>query len=898
MGVKTLNDETPSTKYVFNRKAGRSLIERRPVFSPDGESILIIVENVVRVYNIQTGDCIRTLETEGSINELVAVQFLEDEDYNLYGCSDSGLITTWTWEHGAVLREVQLQIPNFVKVCTFNLINSNECFVTSLNMTTLQVYLARHSIKNGSLGCHYINTNVPYFEVMCVAIGWCFGDRFAAITNGTKILYIQNLYKPHLRTEIHSQNEFRILSVAAHHRENMIAITDTLGRVTILRGNLYDYRQIAREVLHWHALPPFASCFSTEGNYLITGGLEKVLVKWTLGTLAQKAHEKIFIPRLPGFIRYITANNSHIAVTLSNNSVVIASSLMYVETTILECGGLSPVCRALGASLVYYRPMSALLMPGRTGYLQLYSTVTNKVLYNIDITQVNSLTSERHNLIPLELEVTCAAISADGSWLVTSEYRNDGVNYPEEKLKFFAAKTIKSRPFGLNTCVDLSHGGCRVVSLALNNKGEFCVSSGTDQKFRIWKRETTQHHEKRTQQYIKTTGWYCLTACYYSSGIAYHLRNPVHNKFKVGKNLHANEVVNYPYMKEITYDDVIKTIFNIHKNVGQTLVDKRVAERKGPNEFSMGGVAISQDGSLIAAWFGCKLTLWDSHLCNLRTTLSHPALRPKGVNVQFGNNDAAHYLVCTTNKCLAVWSLLSLTIKWMVQIETTCLVSDPYSNKMAMLTTNNDVYVFSPHSSIPILVQKGLLDPAAGVCNYCAFGSSSPDTVRLYVMRNDSEIYCLEPEKSEEGRLEVISRRNLPPSAFSALMAEQTLYDVKSFTNTATQELNKAALANTAISQFLSAAPHMVPPVSMLCPLFLQHISGYKEVEQSDDEEGPMEVDLPTSDDEDLPAKSTRTPKPALLWAPSYEQVKEKRLKKMLRDPLLDLDLTSSVFGV
>lgn len=68
-------------------------------------SIAIIVENIVRVYNIQTGDCVRTLETESPINELITIQFPQNEDYNLYGCSDRGTITIWTWENGAVLRE-------------------------------------------------------------------------------------------------------------------------------------------------------------------------------------------------------------------------------------------------------------------------------------------------------------------------------------------------------------------------------------------------------------------------------------------------------------------------------------------------------------------------------------------------------------------------------------------------------------------------------------------------------------------------------------------------------------------------------------------------------------------------------------------------------------------------
>lgn len=252
---------------------------------------------------------------------------------------------------------------------------------------------------------------------------------------------------------------------------------------------------------------------------------------------------------------------------------------------------------------------------------------------------MNNIPPERQNLFPLETEVTCAAISADGSWFVTSEYRNDGVNYPEEKLKFWAAQTNDTSPFKLNTCVNLSHGGCNVVALALNNKGEFCVSSGTDQKFRIWKRDST------LQKHRKKVVWGCLTACYYSSGVAHFLSNPVLNNFKTSEMLTPGKVEELPYMKMSgNKNDIIKKIMNVHKE--RKLVNPNVIDRffVKDDEFAMGGVAISQDGSLIAAWFGSKLTLWDTHLCNLRTTLSHPALRPKGIHVQFGNNDAAHYV--------------------------------------------------------------------------------------------------------------------------------------------------------------------------------------------------------------------------------------------------------------
>lgn len=100
----------------------------------------------------------------------------------------------------------------------------------------------------------------------------------------------------------------------------------------------------------------------------------------------------------------------------------------------------------------------------------------------------------------------------------------------------------------------------------------------------------------------------------------------------------------YPYLREVAEDDVVIKLKNIHKE--NSLIDSNVLSSgmKRDDDSDMGGVAISQDGSLIAAWFGCKLTLWDSHLCNIRTTLAHPALRPKGIQVKFGSHDASHYV--------------------------------------------------------------------------------------------------------------------------------------------------------------------------------------------------------------------------------------------------------------
>ncbi|XP_063536357.1 WD repeat-containing protein 75 [Cydia strobilella] len=891
MVVKIHKPNQEPTKYTLTRKAGRSIIDHRPVFSPDEQSLVVIVENIVRVYSVQTGDLVRTLEADTDIDELIGICFDKD-GYNLYGCSRCGMLITWTLESGTVLREFKLKVDNR-KVTTFDLVDSERCFITSVGKENL-ICLATYYLKIGVLVAEYKSKDIPYFGSVRVAIGWCNRDRFAAISNLTKFLFIQNLDKAHVHAYHSNYNEFRILDVATHHTEPAVAVVDTLGRATIFRGNLFHYQEVAREVLHWHFLPAFAVRFSPSGGYLITGGMEKVLVKWSIANLSNIAGAKDLIPRLPGIVRYIAVSPSNIAITLSNNSVVIANAQMRVHCTIVECGGLSFVARSTGGALVYQKPTGCLFMGGRPGHLQMYSTKTDKMLFNLDITQTNSIPSEsKHNLIPLETEVTCAAMNSLGTWLVTSEYRHDGVLYPEERLKFWSAQTgpNSSVPFKLATCVNLSHGGSRVVSIALNGQATFCVTAGTDQKFRIWKRT-------QIQMFNKPKGaWYCFTACYYSSGVAQFSTSSVYNDIKKFEVKNLFEKVELPYMKVVgKKDDLILRIMNMHK---QSTGTQKLESVEVDSETEMGGVAISQDGSLIAAWFGCKLTLWDTHLCNMKTTLSHPALRPKGKHVQFGSHDAAHYLVCTTENCLAVFSLLSLSVKWLVRIRPTCLVADVHSNKMAIVTDQNDVIVFNPHSSVPIVKQNRVLDPRTGVINVCTFVQSAKYEARLYLIRNDSEIYCLEPEQSKKGQLEVISHMNLPTSNFGALLAEQQVSEVTPAQAGDLEELNQDALGSGAIQQFLSAAPHMLPPVSLICTDFLEHISGQEMSEDQDEtDKSIMEVDPQSSDDDIEEVKQTQDEPKTQLWTPNYEAIKKKRLKKILTTPLLREDAAGAIFGL
>lgn len=93
----------------------------------------------------------------------------------------------------------KLRLSNNIKLRTFDLIDSNECCITSSSDQKL-LSLSTYSVKTGELLYEYNHTRPTYCDMVCVSLGWCNGDRYAALTNGTKLLYIQNLQQPHIKT--------------------------------------------------------------------------------------------------------------------------------------------------------------------------------------------------------------------------------------------------------------------------------------------------------------------------------------------------------------------------------------------------------------------------------------------------------------------------------------------------------------------------------------------------------------------------------------------------------------------------------------------------------------------------------------------------------------------------
>lgn len=314
-------------------------------------------------------------------------------------------------------------------------------------------------------------------------------------------------------------------------------------------------------ILHWHRDAVSSVKFSRDGNYLISGGSETVLVLWQLET-----GHRSFLPHLTSEIERIVVNptGNRYAVQMGDNSIIVLS------TTELK-----PIANFAGLQLPVrpnsdkYRPglattkTVAALHPQRTKemlltvpstqpktagditsrpFLQTFDLqtarhITRQALTRNNVTDFN-LGPERTPIIPPD--VVLLAIARDGRWLATvdewtppmsdvahlateAETADDvQMRRREVYLKFWLWDD-EAQTWTLSTRVDEPHarvsggrstaGAGRVFGLVADPARLGFVSVGEDSAVKIWRPKRRTRHgvamtNARGEEEIE---WVCRT---------------------------------------------------------------------------------------------------------------------------------------------------------------------------------------------------------------------------------------------------------------------------------------------------------------------------------------------------------------------------------------------------
>ncbi|TMW69027.1 hypothetical protein Poli38472_001183 [Pythium oligandrum] len=452
-----------------------------------------------------------------------------------------------------------------------------------------------------------------------------------------------------------------VTCVALHPRTLEFSVGDALGQIfRFLKGGASDAK------LHWHSHAVRCLTYSPDGNFLLSGGEENVLVSWHL-----ESGRRAYLPRRSAPLTAIAARvdgTAGYAVTLQDNVLFQYNPITREEEW--QCMGLA----RSGESATYTQPWREIVFDPLThaiplngvstaGMLQFYEPYKDRVLFSVPLTERNQVTRTEDEVMP-QILAEQIAFSVDGMELVTlhravypdEEEEEEEDDEQEQALRFW--KRRENGSFYVHTAIDAPHGGSRVSAMAYSPSpyNECVVTGDVNGEFKVWKKTTVvtaasaQGNNPQKQQpqqitnEVSTTVWHC-----------------------------------------------------------QSVVKFR--------ESAISTIAFAKDGSLLAVAYGHLLTLWDISTMALRGVLS--SADGQRIKRVLFPSASSPYVVVLTDDELQVWNLLTLSLWWRYVISSTaqCLLSPTKPGRdefVVALQIEKEyvVLVFKPESAVPVQIQR------------------------------------------------------------------------------------------------------------------------------------------------------------------------------------------------
>ncbi|CAL4073326.1 unnamed protein product, partial [Meganyctiphanes norvegica] len=482
MAVKSKHSRAPEQNFKINvvQKDGDILVDQKPVLSSDSRILLVASGCDVKVFSTG-GEVIQELVGHKEKTLCFALKVSPGE----MRCSKVNSFFVQANLHISIkkgAKKIELKIPEDIK--NSRLISSHVGPISK----SLYITVKAGSAKTGNLVMFSPKKDNKYVakiiskgvELGTNKVTVSFNEKFVAMLQ-LGFLTIKALVG---NVKVRHKYENNLLCVVSHPCEEVIATGDSLGQIILWYNALQETP--TKKVLHWHTLPIADLAFSASGGELYSGGGECVLVKWQL-----TEDRRYFLPRLGSRINLITTDttNQYLVLSMADNALHLVSAKEFkLEGVIQGLAVTSGNKEPFAAGLVYDSNTQAVITNGKIGHLQFYDVHTSKQLYNLDITLTNYITPERHEEL-INTDVEKVAVTANGKWMATVEYRNDFKTSLELRLKFWNFVT-KDQSWNLNTCIELPHdkyvNGLSFQKPRKNTDEPLCVTCSEDGKFKLW----------------------------------------------------------------------------------------------------------------------------------------------------------------------------------------------------------------------------------------------------------------------------------------------------------------------------------------------------------------------------------------------------------------------------
>ncbi|OMJ21210.1 WD repeat-containing protein 75 [Smittium culicis] len=431
-------------------------------FSSDNKYFYTHTSKCIRMYRVDNSELVGKISYSSRLDyELISAIYSRDPDsgrYVIVAVFSNKKILIYDAKLLTFIHEHSL---DHSPSCVASSINEDYFFYsfTSPNNDTTSYHVSKVSIfesfsKKTELEVAQLPNKIAQFDYSC--------DGAYLFMLSDSSLYFLEIYGSTLKVEgpiLTKLTKFKPSSVDP----KIVIGCDTIGRILIINNIFGPKRRIATSALHWHSNPVGGIDLSSDGEFIISGGSESVLVFWQ-----PERNIKSFLPRLSGPIIgvSISKDDKYIGITLDNNAVfiidfdrkkIISSSIRLQKTNISSYFEVHPK-----------KPY--ILMPSIPGMLQTFDLTNDKHISNLEVTSFNFISYGSDLAFPV---ITKSLYSEDARWLVTVDAKKTRKNL-STFLKFWQFNH-SGQHYTLNTKISFPHLNNIVVDAAIYSN----ISNGT-----------------------------------------------------------------------------------------------------------------------------------------------------------------------------------------------------------------------------------------------------------------------------------------------------------------------------------------------------------------------------------------------------------------------------------
>ncbi|CAN6602607.1 NET1-associated nuclear protein 1 [Trichomonascus vanleenenianus] len=497
---------------------GGKFTKVKPAFTKDKAHFIVLTSLELRVYLLATKQCVRSVPIDSNnVTDL----FLDSQE-RVWVSRSTGKCDIVNWQEKTV-ESVDLG-HNVLQIIKIMEEDKAVVAVTAApgNQTTLGI--TRIPLEDPSK--HKLLTKVKNAKLFALSTT---GSHYAFYSAHKKVDYITvGRFVDEFGVKEKTFKRSRPLLALAVSDTGVVAAGSVTGVIDLYYKCFEEPEPTAR-ALKWHVDSVLALSFSLDGEYLLSGGKEKVLVFWQLET-----DNTQFLPRLDGEINGITVDPTSelYALTLGDDQVLVLSAVDLVSR--LQVSGVKAVFARLPndpekekrrrknrtdndrvgdfTAPLYLNPKTKhAYFPTKSGsHIQVYNPLKDDQVQVFSIASTIQTGKVKSENLLMDPQVTHVAFSKDGEWMATVDETttppNDRLMSKDDReisLKFWSIN--KAGKWELATRVQAPHGANKSVLDIVPCQDLGFVTAAVDGGVRLWRPTFTSSGVSHVQ--TRTVAW-------------------------------------------------------------------------------------------------------------------------------------------------------------------------------------------------------------------------------------------------------------------------------------------------------------------------------------------------------------------------------------------------------